>query len=410
MNGGFSPEIWGCILIGFALFLAIRGLWKGEFFRPLTLFLTVHSLAMGLAMLNLFWTNNEFKSTYFVVAFASWACFSIGCKIADFFSGPDLVSSENPKMVSSNWELIVPLAGMAGLFLLSRLAGGWPMLAAAPETAKTHLISGRFTAFLFSFGVFAQLYCVEKLILKKKLLYLLALVVLASMISLMGNRGQIFMALLFGLSLVETTLRKRIGFPAACLGLGFLGVFLVIGFIRLRGNNQFGESLTVFNGVKLIYVYFVNGQWNLSYGLETIVKGKQFFTWGVSSLNGFLFWFSDPSGLQASLGWDTAFNETVQLRRGLNSTSFQWVLIKDLGISGMLLATTVFGYATTRLHHASRRGTSYILLSAFLTFPILFSFNIFWLVEGSGSMVGILIGATIFLNQFRGISPSRGVA
>lgn len=410
MTPSMVEDLAGYLLILLAIVVGMRGILKGEFFRPRTLFMFVHPLAMGFALLNLFWTENGFGWMYFATAISSWAAFLFGCIVAEKFVLPPVVKPMGYNHSHSWITWLIPIFGCMGLFLLSRLGGGWPIFSPTPETARMKMISGRATAFLFSFAVFSMVFSIDQALLQKRKLFFVGALVVMVFVGLTGNRGQIFMASIVGISLIETSLRKNIGLKAVVSGAIFVVVFLLIGFVRLKDDNPLNESLSVFTGLKMVYVYMTNGQWNLSVGIEKVARGMQSFTWGTSSFNGIFYWFSDPIAIQRSLGWDTVMNESVKKYPGLNSTSFQWAFIKDFGITGMLIITFSIGYFLSRLYlHARGYGWASIL-SAFLSYPLMFSFNILWLVEGTGSMVGILLVGSLIGRRIGFREPATLVA
>lgn len=377
--------------------IAIRGMWKGCFFEPIHLFFFSHLMALGACQLDLFGYRNGFSSGFYLVLLAGYTTFLIGALLG--YHGT--IGSGSGWGVNIGGEVLLGAAGIVSLFLLSLAVDGWPMLSANPTVVRLGLFKHFGTPQLFVLGVVGNLAIVSGAVLDRRpWLFLLAFAGLFE-IALTGNRAQILQTLLFGLALYQLRWGKNLGKVMLAGGILFLSLFVLIG-LRRETTSSVNGALATFNGAKMIYSYLCNGYWNFSLGISRVLEGTQSGSWGVSTFAGFWAWCLDIGALQRSFGWDTmAFNESTQKYFGLNSASYMWAMVKDFGISGMLLLNGIYAYGLVRLYRSAHHDDRLAILYAFFPHQLIVSFNILWSSEGLSSLTFIMVCVYAFFGRGR---------
>jgi len=381
-----APEV-GIPIILVGLGVGIHGLVKRSFFSPMHIFFFVHLMALGFCILQLFWTTNRFGTPFYLTIASVYVTFSAGCWL-----GGRKSTAPKCDVSSDDWKDVCLIGfGIVSLFLLSRIAGGWPMLSNNPNNARMALFSGKFGAILFEIGMLGGVIAAAGAALRKVWYYYVLLVVVMAEILLTGNRGQALLFIFFALCLHEVVEKKSILKAGLLTAVAFGLVFTLVGIFRSREGNKLQEAASLFNSLKMLYMYICNGYWNFNVGIEKVLDGRQGLTWGVSSFSGFWFWFFDVFGVQKSFLWDSVFNESTLRYVGLNSICYLWPLIKDFGLVAAMLINVGIGYVLMRVYRNAESGGLSAYCYAFLGYVIFSSNNLLWTSEGLSTMVFLLL-------------------
>lgn len=381
----------------FGIAVAIHGLKKGCLFEPLHIYFFVHPFVLGACLLELLGYRNGFGSRFIGVLILSYVAFFLGGSI----SHRGDVQKQNWESRPARIDLVVIVFGIVALLLLSRLAGGWPMLSVNPSVARLELFGNRINPQLFEAGMLAAFVSVANLVLYRNLWMLFPIFVLLLEISLTGNRGQILQIVVFGLALSQFRWKYRLFWPVLLSSVGFLIMFIGIGFSRAFSSNA-GDAVTLFASVQMLYAYLCNGYWNFALGFERYVMGGVAHTWGTSVLGGLWFWGMNLGQLQMSYGWDVgAFNSSIVKYAGLNSATYMWAMIKDFGIGGMLIANFLYGFILVRIYRRGMGDRRFALVYSALAFQLLVSFNILWSNEGLSMYTFVIVSLYAFFAKAR---------
>jgi len=381
-----TPEV-GIPIILTGLGVGVHGLIKRSFFSPMHLFFCVHLIALGFCILQLFWTTNRFGVPFYLIMASIYVTFSVGCWLGGR-------KSTAPKCEASpdDWRDVYWIGfGIVSLFLLSRIVGGWPMLSSNPSNARMALLSGKFGAILFEIGMLGGILAAAGVALKKTWYYYALLIIVMAEILLTGNRGQALLFIFFALCLHEVVGRRSILKVGLLTAVAFGLIFTLVGVFRSREGNKLQEAASLFNSLKMLYMYICNGYWNFNVGIEKVLDGRQGLTWGVSSFSGLWFWLFDVVGVQKSFLWDSVFNETTLRYIGLNSICYLWPLIKDFGLVVAMLINVGIGYFLMRVYRNAESGGLSAYCYAFFGYAIFSSNNLLWTTEGLSTMVFLLV-------------------
>jgi oligosaccharide repeat unit polymerase len=400
-----SDSIIGLIAVLSAVAIGLISLVRGAFFSPLCLYFFTHLMAFGFCLFGFLETKSGFTTQFYFVLAISHLAFICGYFIARSVAAQRVAPESGTLAKSSNFEFMISVcfAGLAILLLywMSRKAGGWPLLSRHPGISQGRFGGGRFDSLMFSTGTPAALLCIIQLQKKFSWLCLLAILVIAAFVSLTGSRGFLIMFIVYFLAYKETVKIERVAKQAILASIVAVSFFVIVGYFRYQkttvGSTNLESELVMYQAVANVYQYLCNGYWNFGKGVARYYLGLQPTTWGFSSFSGFWYWITNIFVIQESFGWDTLFNHSIIKYSGLNSVAYQWPILKDFGLIGMAIGSALCGYITSIFYYLApyRKFAAYIY--PYLSYQIIFSFNIFWPVEGIAFMGFVLFGFTALM-------------
>lgn len=169
---------------------------------------------------------------------------------------------------------------------------------------------------------------------------------------------------------------KRINWKTASVIIAFILLFFV-GVASVKG--QYGEmdvtDNRVFKEVALLpYKYIANNYWNLDYAFNRSSDVPEHsWTYGIDAFYGITQLMFIGTGLQASFGWDSPFNESVVKVGGLNTIPYLWDAYKDFGYPGIFLVPFFWGFLFTFLYKKMPMAKTPLALLFHTTFT-------FWII------------------------------
>lgn len=400
-----SQAGFGAILVAIGSLIAVASIVRRSLFHPVPLYLSSHLVALGAGTFGLLGYKMRFATDNLVVIFSFHAALVLGAVCASLVQRDSSSPRSDGASLANGTAIEYGLMafGIAGMFLLRLRAGSWPLLADDPAEARGDFLPGRWATGLFTIAVLGLVVGIHNWGRSHGWIRLAMIGILALLISLSGNRGFLVLAAVYAIADIEVVHKRNVTL-LALVGGAVLGVaFIVIGL--QRGGQGMAYGLRMIDAVTMVYGYLCNGYWNLDLALTRYGITGHPLQWGIGSFAGIWYWFTDPFSVFKSLMLDTLLNESVMRFNGLNSAAYEWVFIKDFGLVGALVATFLIGSALRMTWAGARRGNAMsAMIYPCLAYHIVFSFNIFGMVEGI--MTGALIGLGIY-GWFAGRVPTR---
>ncbi len=102
-----------------------------------------------------------------------------------------------------------------------------------------------------------------------------------------------------------------------------------------------------------VYAYIANNFWNFDYAMRSFVDGNMHYptSYGFETFRPFVFLLRLESLIQNTYGFDSPYNESVAMLRGLNSIVYVWHFYKDFGIFGALFIPLLAGMFVSRMYY-----------------------------------------------------------
>ena len=363
------PESALFFLVGLVALL-LASVFKKNLFSPPLLYLLVQSFMFGIAYLKLMPAMTDYQLNTWLVWGGGLFSFLSACYLARLsfrFSNYSLVLPETLSLSTEyNWKSHFILSFLALAFFLYgvlgvvSIAGNLVLLTDNPslwldgKTSKVLSYAIFFTSSpmvvaLFGVASFKSYNPIRWIRNTSKIICLLTIVL--SFLTF-PSRGVNLMCVGF-LFILANYLYKRITWKMAVV-VASLILFFFIGVASVKG--QYGEMDVMNNELVdevalLPYKYIANNYWNLDYAFNRASDVPEHsWTYGIDAFYGITHLLSIGPGLQASFGWDTPFNESIEKVSSLNTIPYLWDAYKDFGYPGIFLVPFFWGFIFTFLY------------------------------------------------------------
>ena len=386
------PESCLFFLIGFVA-LVFASIFKKNLFSPPLLYVLVQSIMLGIAYLKLMPAMTDYHLTTWLVWGGGAFSFLTGCflvRLAFRSSNPSLVLPQKLSVaVEYNWKYHFFLSFLAfafffyGVIGVISIAGNLVLLTNDPslwldgKNSKVLVYAIFFTSSpmvvaLFGVASFKSYNPIRWIRNASRIICLLTIIL--SFLTF-PSRGVNLMCVGF-LFVLANYLFKRINWKTASVIIAFILLFFV-GVASVKG--QYGEmdvtDNRVFKEVALLpYKYIANNYWNLDYAFNRSSDVPEHsWTYGIDAFYGITQLMFIGTGLQASFGWDSPFNESVVKVGGLNTIPYLWDAYKDFGYPGIFLVPFFWGFLFTFLYKKMPMAKTPLALLFHTTFT-------FWII------------------------------
>lgn len=217
-----------------------------------------------------------------------------------------------------------------------------------------------------------EIFLVGKITKAAKVWVILLMMFVFALYMTIAMRLDLFRFFVFGLLFYHYA-RRSLGLKQLALAF-MVGVVIFVGVYLARVHaNAIGE-LNEMAKVKMpkkymwasqIYAYVASNFWNMDYGFTRYAEelGGYPYSWGFELFRPFMFLLQIEGGMQSSFGFDSIFNDSIILVKGMNSTVYPWHFYQDFGAFGVYFLTLIAGLSLSIYYCNMRRCPSLFRVS-----------------------------------------------
>lgn len=167
-----------------------------------------------------------------------------------------------------------------------------------------------------------------------------------------------------------------------------LVTFFFGGALAVRLGSQAVSTLSTYLRLSIpeeyvllsnVYAYVANNFWNMNYAVQRYVEGYHGYnwSWGYELFRPVFYLLRVEEVLQDARGFDSVFNESVDMISGFNSVVYVWHFYKDFGALGVYGLSLGAGVALAVFHYnftvcpTLMRATLWGIFAGFIVFSFL---------------------------------------
>jgi len=367
----------------FILFITIATVYyyKKDLLSPIRLYIGIYSFLLTVDSLKLSDYQVPWSLTTHLLFWGASGLFIAGCSIMLLvnkvnnsfelvnFDSIKKTLKNNAQQTDWNWFFYIWLL-CSFIFLISYfvsylITGFIPLFTGKADTARLDFFSANFFANIgLFFGPLSLMLSIEQLFFsnirgkQKIFIWLLSALVLFLYFTIV-TRLDLFRVVIFAIVLYHYG-KKKLSPLMLLYALLFSVVFFFVFFIlRIKSDAlllftqtfkiHMPKELLVFSG---LYTYIVTNFWNLNYAITQYIDGYYAYPmgYGFDLLRPFLFFLKLEPALVSTYGFDTIYNESIVMVKGLNTVVYMWPFYKDFGILGVYLLPLLLGLLCTSFY------------------------------------------------------------
>jgi len=361
-------------LILFLSCLYYADLKKHDFFSPANILILIYSVLLFINSFNFSRYQTSWSPTTTILFVGSLGLFLSAVLIVKLhftinnarFLGFNVIKTsiaEEARLVDwasfSKWVYIPATIFMAGFLEAYLRAKQLPIFASDPGNARLDFIlKSRFFVHAWLFGPPTLMLAFEFILLSKySLRKKLPVIIVASVVALaylmLITRGDLFRFFIFAILLYHYS-EKRISSKAFVMII-IVAMAVFLGFLLVRVRNPMllvvqTQNIKAhlphgFEWLSMLYTYVVNNFWNFDYAIRHYYEGIGFYPteYGYETFKPILQLLFIDGSLAHGYGFDSGYNESIVMVKGLNTVIYPWALFKDFGPLSLYSLSFIYG-------------------------------------------------------------------